>query len=124
MNRLSNMQDLKRIATAWFDAFNRHNLEDLLALYDEDAQHYSPKLKIHQPETQGLIKGLDALRTWWADAFHRLPNLHYDILKLISDDTHVFMEYIRQTPGEPDLQVGEVLEIHDGKIVASRVYHS
>jgi hypothetical protein len=34
------------------------------------------------------------------------------------------MEYIRQTPGEIDLRVGEVLIIKDGKITASRVYHS
>jgi hypothetical protein len=36
----------------------------------------------------------------------------------------VFMEYIRQAPGEEDLRVGEVLEIVNGKIAASRVYHS
>jgi hypothetical protein len=46
---------------AWFEAFNKHDLEMLLALYDNNAEHYSPKLKIHQPETNGLIKGKDAL---------------------------------------------------------------
>jgi hypothetical protein len=33
------------------------------------------------------------------------------------------MEYIRHVAGEVDLRVGEVLEIRDGVIVASRVYH-
>ncbi|MFM2224855.1 MAG: hypothetical protein RJA07_1057 [Bacteroidota bacterium] len=118
------MTDLKHIANQWFEAFNQHDLEKLLSLYDDNAEHYSPKLKIHQPETNGLIKGKNALRNWWADAFNRLPNLHYEVLKLTADDEQVFMEYIRQTPNEPDLRVGEVLIIEDGKIIASRVYHS
>jgi predicted SnoaL-like aldol condensation-catalyzing enzyme len=118
------MQALKTIANQWFEAFNQHNIEMLLDLYHNDAEHYSPKLKIHQPNTNGYIKGKDALRTWWTDAFMRLPNLKYHVIKLTADHEQVFMEYIRETPGEPDLRVGEVLIIKDGKIVASRVYHS
>lgn len=111
------------IALAWFDAFNRHNLEDLLALYDDEAQHYSPKLKQRQPETHGLIKGKSALRAWWQDAFERLPGLRYDVQKLTADADQVFMEYNRHVPGEELLSVGEVLEIREGRIVFSRVYH-
>lgn len=118
------MQSPLQIANAWFDAFNKHDIEMLLSLYAEDAEHYSPKLKARQPETNGLIKGKSALRAWWTDAFARLPNLHYTILELTATDSRVFMEYIRQTPGEEDLQVGEVLVIENEKIIASRVYHS
>jgi limonene-1,2-epoxide hydrolase len=114
----------KSIAFAWFEAFNTHNLEHLLQLYHEQAEHYSPKLKIHQPETNGLIKGKEALRTWWQDAFQRLPTLRYEVLHLIADDQRVFMDYIRHVDGEEELRVGEVLEIENGKIKASRVYHS
>ena len=95
-----------------------------MALYDENAEHYSPKLKARQPETKGLIKGKMALRAWWKDSFERLPDLHYEVKKLTADEEQVFMEYTRQTPGEEDLQVGEVLEIKNGKIVFSRVYHA
>src|ERR1700743_3464695 len=105
------------IANKWFDAFNQHNLENLLALYDDNAQHYSPKLKVRQPETQGLIKGKAALRAWWQDAFDRLPTLHYDLKKLTADHEQVFMEYTRQVKGEEDLSVGEVLQIENGLIV-------
>ena len=112
------------VARAWFDAFNEHNLEQLLRLYDEQARHYSPKLKIRQPETLGWIEGMDALRTWWEDAFKRIPGLHYDILTLTANDERIFMEYLRKAPGEEDMTIGEVLEINDkGLIIASRVYH-
>lgn len=111
------------IAHLWFEAFNAHNLEKLLSLYDDGAQHYSPKLKVHRPETNGLVIGKDALRTWWQDAFDRLPSLHYKVTSLTSNSDRVFMEYIRMVDNENDLLVAELLEIKDGQIIASRVYH-
>ena len=111
------------IAMRWFDAFNVHDLEKLLALYDDEAAHYSPKLKSRLPETNGLIHGKQALRDWWRDAFGRLPELHYKVTSLTANDSRVFMEYIRQVPGDDDLLVAEVLEMKNGCIVASRVYH-
>jgi ketosteroid isomerase-like protein len=111
------------IAHAWFEAFNSHNLEKLLSLYDDDAEHYSPKLKIRHPETKGLISGKENLRTWWQDAFERIPSLKYKVTSLTSNDDRVFMEYIRTVSNEDDLLVAEVLEIKEGKILASRVYH-
>ncbi len=116
-------QQNKQIAIRWFEAFNEHDLEKLLALYHNDAEHFSPKLKTRLPETQGLIKGKDALRSWWKDAFDRLPSLKYEVKKLTADEEQVFMEYIRHVKDEDDIRVGEVLEINDGKIVFSRVYH-
>ena len=113
----------KQIALKWFEAFNEHDLEKLLRLYNDNAQHYSPKLKIRMPETEGLIKGKQALRDWWKDAFDRLPSLQYEVIKLTADDEQVFMEYTRRVNGEDDLSVGEVLQIEKGLIIFSRVYH-
>jgi limonene-1,2-epoxide hydrolase len=114
---------LQQIAIRWFDAFNTKNLENILALYDEDAQHFSPKLKIRQPETNGLIIGKEAMRVWWQDTFDSLPTLHYKVTSLTANSDRVFMEYTRQVLGEADMLVAEVLDIKDGKIVFSRVYH-
>ncbi|MGV9003357.1 nuclear transport factor 2 family protein [Flavobacterium sp.] len=111
------------IAHLWFEAFNAHNLEKLLSLYDDEAQHYSPKLKIRHPETNGFVSGKNALRNWWHDAFERLPTLHYKVTSLTSNSDRVFMEYLRTIPGEEDILVAEVLDIREGKIIASRVYH-
>lgn len=111
------------IAHLWFEAFNAHNLEKLLSLYDDEAQHFSPKLKIRHPETNGLVIGKEALRSWWQDAFDRLPTLHYRVTSLTSNADRVFMEYIRTVQGEDAMLVAEVLEIKESRIIASRVYH-
>jgi len=108
----------------WFAAFNTKNLELLLSLYHDNAEHFSPKLKIRQPETMGLIKGKAQLRAWWQDAFDRLPELHYEPNYSIADDSSVFVEYLRTVPGEDDLIVGEVLFFEKGLIARSKVFHS
>ena len=114
---------LQSIAFKWFDAFNRHNLEQLLSLYDEEAAHFSPKLKIFKPESNGFVIGKQALREWWQDAFDRLPSLHYKVTSLTANGDRVFMEYVRTVDGEEDMLVAEVLVVREGKIIASRVYH-
>jgi hypothetical protein len=111
------------IAHLWFEAFNAHNLEKLLFLYDDEAEHFSPKLKLRRPETNGLVVGKTALRSWWQDAFDRLPSLHYKVTSLTSNSDRIFMEYIRTVVDEENMLVAEVLEIKEGKIIASRVYH-
>ena len=111
------------IAKKWLQAFNEHDLEKLLSLYDGDANHFSPKLKIRNPQTKGILKGKDALRYWWKEAFERFPDLFYQEKTITSNDDRVFMEYKRIVNGEENMNVAEVLEIKNGLIVASRVYH-
>ena len=117
-------KNLEGIARQWFKAFNEHNLENLLSLYNNQAEHYSPKVKVRHPETFGLIKGKDLLRAWWKEAFQRLPSLRYEVVRLTPYEDRVFMEYIRHVAGEEDLFVGEMLEIVNGLIVKSYVFHS
>jgi ketosteroid isomerase-like protein len=111
------------VAKLWLHAFNTHNLEALLELYDDNAQHFSPKLKLRKPETNGLIIGKQAMRIWWQDAFERLPSLHYKEERLTANHNCVFMEYTRMVTGEEDMSVAEILVIENDKIIASRVYH-
>ena len=113
----------EQIAKKWLQAFNDGHLENLLHLYHDQAEHYSPKLKTRMPESEGFIKGKEALRAWWKEAFERLPNLHYQEKTITGNHERVFMEYLRIVPGEQNIQVAEVLEIKNESIIASRVYH-
>ena len=111
------------IAQQWFEAFNSKNLEQLLSLYEDNAEHFSPKLKIKKPETNGFVKGKIALNEWWKAAFENIPGLHYKVTSLTANENRVFMEYTRFADNENELLVAEVLEINEEKIVFSRVYH-
>jgi ketosteroid isomerase-like protein len=117
------MKTPEEISKLWLLAFNEHQLEALLSLYDENARHFSPKLKKSRPETGGFIQGKAQLREWWADAFARIPSLQYVAQTITANEQRVFMEYLRKADGDEDLMVAEVLEIEHDCIVYSRVYH-
>jgi len=114
---------LVAIAERWLACFERRDLDGLLALYADGATHTSPKIRVRHPETGGLLRSKAAMRAWWQDSFDRLPSMRYVPTALTADRERVFMEYIRHVDGEPDMPVAEVLEVKNGLIVASRVFH-
>jgi ADP-ribose pyrophosphatase YjhB (NUDIX family) len=114
---------LAAIARRWIQRFNARALDGLLALYADDAVHVSPKLRDKKPETNGEIRGKDAMRAWWADAFARLPGMVYAEQHVTASGDRVFLEYLRTVPGEPDLLVAELFVVRGGSIVESRVFH-
>jgi ketosteroid isomerase-like protein len=121
---MSTPEQLVGLARAWLAAFNGRDLEGLLALYEADAVHTSPKLRAKDPRTNGEIRGVLALRAWWSDAMARLPGLRYEERHLTAMADRVFMEYLRTNPGEEPYMVAEVLVVSEsGKIRASHVYH-
>ncbi|MEW5743016.1 MAG: nuclear transport factor 2 family protein [Myxococcota bacterium] len=111
------------VARAWLDAFNRHDVDALVALYAEDATHTSPKIRALHPDTGGKLRGRAALKAWWEDANRRLPGLRYEATAVTANDERVFLEYLRHAPDGPPLPVAEVFDVKGGRIVASRVYH-
>jgi steroid delta-isomerase-like uncharacterized protein len=113
----------ERIARAWIDAFNAHDVDALVALYADDATHGSPKIRALHPESGGKIAGKAALTKWWREANERTPGLSYEPVTITANEDRVFVEYVRHAPNETPMPVAEVFEIRAGKIVASRVYH-
>lgn len=114
---------LRKIALSWLACFERRDLDGLLALYAEDATHTSPKIRVRHPETGGVLRGKASMRAWWADSFERLPSMKYVPTSITADTSRVYMEYVREVAGEADMPVAEVLDVKDGLIVASRVFH-
>ncbi len=112
----------RRVARAWLDAFNAHDVDALVALYADDATHASPKIRALHPETGGRLIGRDALARWWRDSNARLPGLRYELTAVTADDERAFIEYVRHAPDGAS-PVAEVFEIRSGRITASRVYH-
>ncbi len=117
------MNAAEALAHEWLKAFNAKNLDALLALYAEDCEHTSPKIRALHPDTGGKLKGKAALRAWWDDAFKRLPGLRYEATFVTADAKAAVLEYVRHAPGEPPMFVAEVFELREGLIARSRVYH-
>ena len=100
----------------WLDAFNRADLDALLALYADDATHTTPR----QPSP---LVGKSALAAWWGASFARLPGLHYRRVAVTETAERLIVEYDRELPGTPTERVVVTMATRVGRIVASRVHH-
>ena len=119
----SRVSDNEQVAHAWMRAFNAYDVDALVALYADDATHTSPKIRALHPDTDGALRGRDAMARWWRDSNARLPGLRYELTAITANADRVFVEYLRHAPNEVPMPVAEVFDVVDGRIVASRVYH-
>lgn len=111
------LDPLESLVHRWVHAFNERRLEDLLALFTEDATHTSPKLPTYQ------LRGRAALRAWWHDAMQRLPQLRYEIRGVTAAGDRAVLEYVRTNPGDAPLPVAQVFVRRGALLCASHVFH-
>lgn len=61
----------------WYAAWNAHDLERVLAHYADDIRFYSPFAKALVPGSDGLVRGKAALRSYFATALAKYPDLEF-----------------------------------------------
>lgn len=109
---------LATLARHWVCRMNEKNLDAVLALYADDADHITPA------SSDGAIVGKSDLKRWWETAFQNLPSLNYELRTITAQDPdRVVIEYKRCVENEDPIIVAEVFEVNEkGLIIHSRVY--
>jgi len=88
----------------------------VLAHFHDDVEFTSPVAPRVLPESNGVVRGKDALRHYWTTALTMLPGLHFDVIGVYKGESTLVINY-RNHRGE---LVNEVLTF-DGALV--RVGH-
>ncbi len=112
-----------RIARVWLSAFDARDVDALVALYASEATHTTPRLRERRPETEGVLRGAEALHAWWSRSLADLPGLAYREIAITAEAGRAVIEYDRLLPGHPTERVAVSLELEGGRIAASRVHH-
>ncbi|WP_395308193.1 nuclear transport factor 2 family protein [Mycobacterium sp. AMU20-3851] len=99
-------------AQDWVNAWNRHDVEAVLAHFHDDVVFTSPVAERVVPVSAGVLRGKDALRDYWVTALAQLPDLHFDIVGVYRGVSTLVINY-RNHRGQ---LVNEVL-IFDGDLV-------
>lgn len=116
---------LEAKAKDWIAAINENNLDALLALYESDLVHYSPRLHAENPETKGIVKGKEEMREWETRALKKSHGLKYELagLTCAEGENWIVMEYRRTAKGQEPSTVVESFEFGEtGLIESSCVY--
>lgn len=73
------MEVHRTFAEEWISAWNDHDLDRILA-------HYSPTVTVRTPQaiavledSDGIVRGLDELATYWSRALAAAPALHFEL---------------------------------------------
>ena len=99
------MMNPDEFARDWVEAWNAHDLERILSHYAPDVVFASPVAAEIVPESRGVIRAIDALRSYWASGLDRIPDLHFDLVDALHTVDGVTILYRNQR----DLLVAETL---------------
>lgn len=72
-----------QFARDWLEAWNRHDLEGILAHYAEDVEFTSPFVAKLTGEAQGTLRGRTALRQYFAKGLTAFPDLKFELQQVL-----------------------------------------
>lgn len=73
----------RHFAQAWVAAWNAHDLDQVLAHYEEDFVFQSPMISVVTGESSGRLQGKAAVRAYWEVALARLPDLNFKLQDML-----------------------------------------
>jgi hypothetical protein len=107
-----NTPEPSSFAAEWAAAWNRRDVEALLAHFHDDVVFISPVAADVVPGSAGVVSGKAALREYWCAALETVPDLHFDVVGVYTGVSTLVINYRNQRGG----LVNEVLEF-DGALV-------
>jgi ketosteroid isomerase-like protein len=111
---------LATLGRGWISAWNSRDLERVLALYAEEAEMTSDKISAFGLDASGTLRGKASLRTYWANALARIPNLHLELIDLFVSPDSVVVHYTN----ERGARICEYLRLDaEGKIIQGSANH-
>ena len=102
------------LASHWIQAWNSHDLDDIMSHYAEDVVLVSPVVAQILGNPSGTLKGKNALRAYFKKGLEVYPNLKFELIDVMWGVSSVVLYYKNQRGAK----TGEFMEIDsNGKIV-------
>ena len=97
----------KKLALEITEAWNSHDLERILAHYEDDVTLTSPYAAERYADKAGVVRGKAALRAYFALGLATYPQLHFELVDVLWGVSSVVLYYVNQR----GTMTGEVLEL-------------
>lgn len=96
------------LAQAWLNAWNRHDLPDILSHYAEDISFTSPFIVALQDQPDGTVHGKTALAGYFAQGLAKYPELAFQLLHVVTGVNSLTLIYTSVN----NLLAAEVMELN------------
>jgi hypothetical protein len=67
----------------WVDAWNSHNLDEIMAHYSADIIFSPPFVRKIEADESGTLRGREALRTYFSNALRKFPELSFRLRSVL-----------------------------------------
>jgi uncharacterized protein (TIGR02246 family) len=114
-----NEEQAQRLAEEWYAAWNDHDLERILSHYSDDVVFVSPFAVEIAGRADGRLEGKEALRTYFAAALERFPDLHFEPIALMTGIDSLVLHY----RSVQDLLAAELMKVNGGGRVTEVLAH-
>lgn len=105
----------------WIVAWNRHDLDAILAHYDDAVVFCSPFVAKIAGEPSGILRGKARLRPYFAEALKKYPDLNFTDLRALAGVSSITLTY-RSVAG---LHAAEVMTLDAaGRVVRVDAHYS
>jgi hypothetical protein len=107
-------------ANEWIEAWNNHDLEQVLAHYADDFEMHSPVIAQIVGEPSGMLQGKQAVGAYWSQALQLLPDLQFELITVLAGVNSITLYY----RGALDRLAAEVFHFGpDGKVVKAFAHY-
>lgn len=103
----------QRFASEWLDAWNSHDLDQILGHFSDEVVFTSPFALQIIEGSSGVIRGKEQLRAYWSEGLRRVRDLHFEIEDLYLGINTIVIHYRNHSGG----LVNEVLTF-EGPLVS------
>lgn len=105
-------KDPKAFAQHWLDSWNAHDIDAVLEHFHDDVVFASPVAQRLLENSDGVLRGKDAVRAYWNIGIEKIPDLRFELINVYAGVDSVVIHYKNQNGG----LVNEVL-LFDGDLV-------
>jgi len=110
-----------RFAAEWIEAWNAHDLEAVLAHYDDDFEMSSPFIIHFEADPSGRLRGKARVAAYWKKALGLHPDLRFELVSVLTGVDSITLCY----KGVRGRAVAEVFEFApDRKVIRAFAHYA
>jgi ketosteroid isomerase-like protein len=109
-------KDANEFANHWVNAWNSHDLDEIMLHYAMDIVLVSPVAAKILNDPSGVVKGTETLRAYFRRGLEAYPNLKFELIDVMWGVSSIVLYYVNQR----GTKTGEFMEI-DADVKVTRV---
>ncbi len=87
------LPDTKKFAHEWIESWNSHDLDRILAHYNDDFEITTPMIKVALGIESGSLKGKENVRNYWQAALKKVPDLRFELVDVTQSINSIAIYY-------------------------------